>query len=80
MRNVHRWQRFFVVTVATTMALICVDVVAQEDATLAHRYNFENDTADDSKDAVNGTLIGAPLFTDDAPAGNRSILLDGGDQ
>jgi hypothetical protein len=77
MRNAHGWQRFFVVTVAATMALICVDVVAQEEATLTHRYNFENDTADDTVDAVNGTLMGAPVFTDDAPAGNRSILLDG---
>jgi hypothetical protein len=59
--------------------LICVDVVAQEEATLTHRYNFENDTADDTVDvdAVNGILMAAPLFTDDAPAGTRSILLDG---
>jgi hypothetical protein len=43
-----------------------------------HRFDFEDDTGNDSVGDLEGVLIGEPSFSTDTPAGSRAIVLEGG--
>jgi hypothetical protein len=65
--------------VCTAITALLVGTFAQA-ATVVHRYDFENDDAADSVDAVDGNLVGAPTFSSDSMSGTRAIMLNGADQ
>ena len=46
-------------------------------ADLVHRFNFDNETAEDSVLGLDGDLIGDPSFATDAPDGGTAIVLEG---
>jgi hypothetical protein len=46
-------------------------------ATILHRYDFENEDGADSAGDLDGELAGDPFFSDDAPSGTKSIILEG---
>jgi hypothetical protein len=61
----------------TATGVLCLAGHLAQAATIAHRYDFESESAEDSVGMLNGVVEGDPVFTDDAPSGTRSILMDG---
>ncbi len=47
-------------------------------ATIVHRFDFENESGDDSVGNLEGILMGDPSFSNDAMSGNGAIVLEGG--
>jgi hypothetical protein len=75
----YRCKTLLLMVVCTAITALLVGPFAQA-ATVVHRYDFENDDAADSVDAVNGNLVGTPTFSSDSMSGTRAIMLNGADQ
>jgi hypothetical protein len=65
------------ILLATIIAMSLSIGLPLDAASVIHRYDFENETGEDSVGGLDGELAGDPFFSDDAPSGNKSIIFEG---
>ena len=76
MRQTSFSKRFYVIACA---AVVCIwlNLPAQA-ANIVHRYDFEDEDGADTVGGLDGEVVGARFFSDEAMSGSGSLVLQGG--